>query len=57
MKVIALDPGIVDPKSPANRIARDWYVAAKDESPQIFPTIPLGQLVLTTRDPRLLGDR
>lgn len=39
MKVIALDPTIINPKSPANIDASNWYVSKLKSDPKIFPTV------------------
>lgn len=45
MKVIALDPTIVYPASPANTEAAHWYVKLKGRRPELFPTVLLSELM------------
>jgi len=45
MKVIALDPIIVNPASPANGEAARWYVHLKRLRPELFPTVSLSGLM------------
>ena len=41
LKVIVMDPTIVNPESPANGRARDWYVQLRSRRPELFPTAAL----------------
>ncbi len=45
MKVIALDPEIVNIASPANRAAATWYEQQRAVNPAQFPTIVLSNLI------------
>jgi ubiquitin-conjugating enzyme E2 T len=53
MKVIALDPLIVNPLSAANSDAARWYVELKKMQPPIFPTISLQDLGVEIEKPKL----
>lgn len=57
MRVIALDPSIVNPQSPANSTARDWFVQLRQKRPELFPTVVVSTLTaprptMTWRDLR-----
>ena len=41
MKVLALDPSIVNPASPANAEAAHWYVGILASNPRLFPTMDI----------------
>lgn len=41
LRVIALDPQIVNTKSPANSDAARWYRRARERSQEMFPTVSL----------------
>jgi ubiquitin-protein ligase len=43
LKVVALDPTIVNPASPANREAASWY-RRMQSTPGMFPSVDLGSL-------------
>ena len=45
MKVIAFDPAIVRPESPANAAASQWYMRLRSRQPELFPTVILSGLV------------
>jgi ubiquitin-protein ligase len=45
MKVIALDPTIINPRSAANGDAARWYVQLHDRRPDLFPTVSLAGLM------------
>ncbi len=45
MQVIALDPAIINPKSPANTEASHWYDRARRANPRLFPTVVLDHLI------------
>lgn len=47
MKVIALDPTIVNPKSPANGDASSWYVSMMQRNPKLFPSMPVSNFART----------
>ncbi len=53
MKVIALDPTIINPQSPANVAARDWYVQTRRQRPQLFPTVTVSQLMVEAEKPKI----
>ncbi len=44
IKVIALDPTIINPKSAANSDAAHWYIMKLAENPKLFPTIQFASL-------------
>ena len=44
MRVIALDPAIVNPSSPANVAAAAWYRQMLQRNPRAFPTVSLESL-------------
>ncbi len=53
MKVIALDPSIVNPASPANYDAGKWYVQIKNRQSNIFPTVSISNLVAEVEKPKI----
>ena len=53
MKVIALDPDIVNPKSPANHDAADWYSQQKKQYPKTFPTVSWPELMSDSFKPKI----
>ena len=53
MKVIALDPQIINPASPANSQAARWYVKNLTTSPNLFPTISLKDFMIDFNKPKI----
>jgi len=53
LKVIALEPQIVNPKSPANSDAAEWYSRARAANPTMFPTMSLGAAAAAPRPPAM----
>lgn len=45
MKVIALDPVIINPQSAANAEAAKWFVLQRGRNPELFPTVALSGLI------------
>lgn len=45
MKVIALDPTIINPRSAANAEAARWYVQLHQQRPELFPTVAVSGLL------------
>lgn len=54
MKVIALDPTIVNPASAANYEAARWYVVLKGRRPELFPTVSLSGLLAEAEKPKIV---
>lgn len=50
VRLLAFDPKIVNPDSPANLDAAKWYKKLKDQRPGFFPTMDLGPLLITKAD-------
>ena len=46
MKVVALDPTIINPRSPANIEAANWYVKLNSNQPRLFPTVVLSNMMV-----------
>jgi hypothetical protein len=44
MRVVALDPIIINTKSPANATANEWFIQLKKRQPHLFPTVDLASL-------------
>jgi hypothetical protein len=53
MRVIALDPMIVNTKSPANATATDWYIRLHKRQPYLFPTVDLSSLEVGPSKPTI----
>ena len=53
MKVIALDPTIVNPQSPANGDAARWYVQILSRTPELFPTVSVQSLMPGIEGPKI----
>jgi ubiquitin-protein ligase len=53
MKVIALDPEIINPRSPANADAANWYVQMRRQQPNLFPTVSLMSLMAEAVPPKI----
>jgi len=53
MKVIALDPTIINEHSPANPEAANWYVLLKGRQPKLFPTVSLAGLMAQNKEPKI----
>jgi len=45
MKVIALDPTIINPRSAANGDAAHWYVQLLEQRSGLFPTVSIAELM------------
>jgi ubiquitin-protein ligase len=54
MKVIALDPAIINPNSPANKLAADWYRYRTIRQPGLFPTVSILSLMVNTERPKII---
>lgn len=54
IKVIALDPSIVNPNSPANSTAASWYTKNLRSQPGIFPTKSLDLLLAKSDKPKII---
>jgi hypothetical protein len=54
IKAIALDPSIINLKSPANTEAADWYQRKLTAEPGVFPTIPVANLFAETPKKNLI---
>ncbi len=54
MKVVALDPTIVNPSSPANPGAASWYVKMLHTKPGLFPTVVVNSLLAEPEKPKLV---
>lgn len=44
MKILALDPGVINVKSPANGEAAQWYDQKRRAEPDLFPTFQVDSL-------------
>lgn len=53
MKVIALDPTIINPRSAANSEAANWYVKHQNLHPEMFPTVALSFLTSEAAQPSI----
>ncbi len=53
MKVIALDPVIVNPRSAANGEAASWFVRQHSLHPELFPTVSLSGLIAEAPKPSI----
>lgn len=53
MKVIALDPSIINPGSAANIDAARWYVELKKRQPNLFPTVSIAELIIQAEKPKV----
>jgi len=53
MKVIALDPTIINPSSPANGPAASWYVDRQARQPGSFPTVKVLELMTESEQPKI----
>jgi len=53
MKVIALDPAIINPGSPANREAANWFVRQHSQHPKLFPTVALSGFMAEAPKPSI----
>jgi len=56
MKIVALDPLIVNVQSPANREAAAWYAALLRRQPGLFPTVQV-EALLAASAPKNIGWR
>jgi ubiquitin-protein ligase len=54
MKVIALDPSIVNPHSAANVEAAGWFVRHLSLHPERFPTVSLSELMMVAQKPSIV---
>lgn len=54
MKVIALDPTIINPRSPANGDAARWYVQVQERQPELFPTVSILALIAGQEAPKIV---
>jgi ubiquitin-protein ligase len=54
MKVIALDPTIINPRSAANGAAASWFVMNQKLHPELFPTISLSSLMMSVTKPTIV---
>ena len=53
MKVIALDPTIINPKSAANGEAARWYIKQLTVKPRLFPTVSLIEIMSEPLKPKI----
>jgi hypothetical protein len=53
MKLIALDPAIVNIHSPANSAASTWYVGLGDRYPELVPTVMVTELIHQAEKPKI----
>lgn len=53
MRVIALDPQIINPQSAANGDAARWYVQMKERCPELFPTAPISIMMAESDKPKI----
>lgn len=53
MRVVALDPAIINPESAANRAAAQWYVQLQARQPELFPTVSVSSLMTAPQPPRI----
>lgn len=54
MQLVALDPRIIDPRSPANAEAAQWYVRLQGLRPNLFPTVSLSGLMAEVQKPKIV---
>lgn len=53
MKVIALDPTIINPRSAANAEAATWFVNHHRLRPELFPTVEISGLMIAAPQPSI----
>ncbi len=53
MKVIALDPTIINPRSAANGDAARWYLQIQKRQPDLFPTVSVSGLIAEAYKPKI----
>jgi len=53
MKVISLDPTIIEPKSPANSNAAQWYIRERERNQISFPTVSISELINKGQKPNI----
>lgn len=53
MKVIALDPTIINPHSAANGDAARWYLRLHGRHPELFPTVSISGLMVEAEKPKI----
>lgn len=53
MKLIALDPTIINPSSPANSAASTWYVGLRNRHPDLVPTVMVTDLIREAEKPKI----
>ncbi len=54
MKVITLDPSIVNPRSAANAEAARWFLEAIQRYPKLFPTESLAEVISAAERPKMI---
>lgn len=54
MKVVALDPEIINSKSPYNAESAKWFVDSLRTRPHLFPTVPKERLVPRADGPSMI---
>lgn len=54
MKVIALDPTIINPRSPANGDAARWYMQMIERDPKLFSTVSVAGLINLSEKPKMV---
>ncbi len=53
MKVVALDPTIINPNSAANPAAAQWYTQMRSQKPNLFPTARVEDFMTAPAQQRL----
>jgi ubiquitin-protein ligase len=53
IKVIALDPAIINPRSAANSDAARWYIQLQGRQPELFPTVSMLGLMVQIDKPKI----
>ena len=54
MKVITLDPAIVNPRSAANAEAARWFLETIHHSPKLFPTALVEEVIRAAERPKII---
>ena len=54
MRVLALDPAIINPRSPANSSAAHWYTQLMALQPELFPTVSVSGLMAEAEAPKIV---
>jgi ubiquitin-protein ligase len=53
MRVLALDPAIINPRSAANPGAAQWYTRLLAQHPEVFPTVSVPDLLVEVQAPKI----